>query len=405
MYTIWKALEVEEIKRRDKMKLQGYKRADGSYGIRNHILVLPTSVCAADTAAKIAALVPEAIALPNQHGCCQIGSDSDLTKRTLVGFGKNANVGAVLVVGLGCDGIQAADVAKEIATSKKPVEYIVIQENHGTLQTISKGAEILRKMAQDLSMQQREEFSMSHLIVGLECGGSDPTSGLASNPAIGVASNLVIDQGGSTILSETTEVIGAEHILAERFGDEKEREKFLRFVNEVEQRAIALGEDLRSGQPTPGNKEGGLSTIEEKSLGCMYKAGDKPFVGALEYAEALDSNKKGLYFMDTPGQDIDSITGMVAGGAQVVFFSTGRGTPTGNPIAPVIKITGNPETYEKMSDNIDLNAGRVITQEATIAQMGEELFDEMVQVCNGKKTKAESLGHKEFGIFKVTGTF
>lgn len=387
------------------MNLKGYKRPDGKYGIRNHILVIPTSVCSADTAAKIAALVPEAIALPNQHGCCQIGSDMELTQRTLVGFGKNANVGAVLVVGLGCDGIQAKRLAKKISESEKPVEYIVIQENHGTLQTISKGAEILRKMAQELSLQERVDFSMEELIVGLECGGSDPTSGLASNPAIGVASNLVIDEGGSTILSETTEVIGAEHILAQRFEEEEEKNKFLQFVRDVEQRAIKLGEDLRSGQPTPGNKEGGLSTIEEKSLGCMYKAGDKPFVGALDYAQELDRKKKGLYFMDTPGQDIDSITGMVAGGAQIIIFSTGRGTPTGNPIAPVIKITGNPDTYQIMSDNIDLNGGRIISEGISIDQMGHELFEEIIKVSNGKKTKAEALGHKEFGIFKVTGTF
>lgn len=246
---------------------------------------------------------------------------------------------------------------------------------------------------------------MEHLVVGLECGGSDPTSGLASNPSIGVASNKVIDEGGTTILSETTEVIGAEHLLAERFTDEKQKQKFLKFVNDVEERAIKLGEDLRSGQPTPGNKEGGLSTIEEKSLGCMYKAGNKSFVGALEYSERVDQNKHGLYFMDTPGQDIDSITGMIAGGAQIIIFSTGRGTPTGSPICPVIKITGNPDTYEIMKDNLDLNGGEVISQGVSIEEMGNRLFEEIIKVSNGKLTKSESLGHKEFGIYKLSGTF
>ncbi|TVM31235.1 UxaA family hydrolase [Oceanidesulfovibrio marinus] len=386
------------------MKIKAFRRENGRYGIRNHLLVMPTSVCAADTAARIAAQVPGAVSIPNQHGCCQISSDLLLTQKTIVGFGRNANVGAVLVVGLGCDGIQAEAAAAEVAETGKPVEHVVIQETGGTLKTISRGVELAATMARKLSTQVREECDISELIMGLECGGSDPTSGLASNPTIGYASTKLVDNGGSSILSETTEVIGAEHLLAARFADPLQREKFLRLVKAVEDRAISMGEDLRSGQPTPGNKAGGLSTIEEKSLGCMYKAGTSPFTGALDYAEEVP-DAHGLYFMDTPGQDIDSITGMVAGGAQLVIFSTGRGTPTGCPIAPVIKITGNPETFEKMPDNIDINAGRIISEGATVAEIGEELFEMMIEVCNGSMPKAESLGHKEFGIYKLTGTF
>lgn len=302
-------------------------------------------------------------------------------------------------------GIQAGSLAEDIAQTGKPVKYLVIQEQHGTLNTISEGGKILRELAQKISGQEREEFDISHLTVALECGGSDPTSGIAANPTIGIASDRICKMGGSTILSETTEVIGAEHLLAKRFIDDKEKEKFLGFVHDVEQRALDLGEDLRSGQPTPGNKAGGLTSIEEKSLGCMHKAGSAPFVGALEYAEPIDYNKRGLYFMDSPGQDIDSNTGMVASGAQIILFSTGRGTPTGNPIAPVIKITGNPDTYEIMKDNLDMNMGRIISEGATLEQMGDELMEEIEKVANGKKTKSEALGHKEFGIFKVTGTF
>lgn len=387
------------------MKITGYRRENGTLGIRNHLLILPTSVCAADTAAKIAALVPGAVSLPNQHGCCQIGSDLALTQKTIVGFGKNPNVGAVVVVGLGCDGIQARAVAKEVEETGKPVEFVVIQECGGTLKAIAKGAEIAARFARKLATQHRVEGDMSEIVMGLECGGSDPTSGLASNPSIGYASTKLVDLGGCSILSETTEVIGAEHLLAARFSDTAQREKFLAIVKSVEDRAIMMGEDLRSGQPTPGNKEGGLSTIEEKSLGCMYKAGTSPFTGALFYSEELPKGKKGLFFMDTPGQDIDSITGMVAGGAQIISFSTGRGTPTGCPIAPVIKITGNPETFEKMPDNMDINAGRIISEGATVPQLGEELFTMMVDVCNGLQPKSESLGHREFGIYKLTGTF
>lgn len=387
------------------MKIMGYKRENGAFGVRNYLLILPTSVCATDTAAKIADQVPGAVYVPNQHGCCQIGSDQEQTERTLEGFGKNANVGAVLVVGLGCDGIQAAELAARIAESGKPVESITIQQCGGTLKAIAVGGQIAAAMAAKLSTQVRVEGDISDIILGMECGGSDPTSGLASNPSIGYVSDKLVSLGGSSILSETTEVIGAEHLLAARFADPQQKARFLKMVKDCEERAIALGEDLRSGQPTPGNKAGGLSTIEEKSLGCMYKAGTSPFTGALAYSEQLPIDKKGLYFMDTPGQDIDSITGMVAGGATVIIFSTGRGTPTGSPIAPVIKITGNTDTYNNMTDNIDINAGRIITDGATIKEIGEEAFQMMVDACNGKLTKAEALGHREFGIYKVSGTF
>ena len=325
--------------------------------------------------------------------------------RTLVGFGRNPNVGAVLVVGLGCEGIQPAVVAEQIRESGKPVETVVIQDCGGTLKAIARGGEILSRLAREIGAQQREDFDVSELVLGLECGGSDPTSGIAANPSVGKASNLLIDAGGTSILSETTELIGAEHLVAARCVTKELADRLVFMVKRIEDKSISYGVDLRGTQPTPGNIEGGLTTIEEKSLGCVYKAGDKPVVGVLEYAEAVDPAVKGLYFTDTPGEDIDSITGMVAGGAQIVVFTTGRGTPTGCPIAPVVKVTGNPDTYEKMTDNIDINAGRIITGEANLDQLGREIFDCLLRTANGDLTKAESLGHKEFGIYRIGDTF
>ena len=386
-------------------KLKGYRRENGRFGIRNHLLVIPASVCASETASRIAALVPGAVAIPHQHGCCHVGADYRQTVRTLVGFGVNPNVGAVLVVGLGCEGIQASVLADGIRESGKPVETLIIQECGGTLKTIAKGAEVCARLSRILAVQTREEFDLSELVLGLECGGSDPTSGIAANPAVGKASNRLIDAGGSTILSETTELIGAEHLLAARCATEELADRLLFMVKRIEDKSILYGVDLRGTQPTPGNIAGGLTTIEEKSLGCIYKAGDKPVIGVLEYAEPVDPEVHGLYFMDTPGQDIDSITGMAAGGAQIVVFTTGRGTPTGCPVAPVIKVTGNTETYRTMSDNIDINAGKIITEGASLDDAGNEIFDAILRVADGELTKAESLGHREFGIYRIGDTF
>lgn len=385
-------------------KLRGYARPRGPHGIRNYLLVLPTSVCSSETAVRIAREIPGSVPLPHQHGCCHMGEDYTQTLRTLVGMGLNPNVGAVLIVALGCEGIQPKDVEAALAESGKPVKTVVIQEHGGTLGTIREGVRIASAMAAELAAQEREPFDLSELILALECGGSDPTSGIAGNPALGVASDLLIEAGGTSILSETTELIGAEHILARRAKDRRVADEIYRIVRRTEERAVQMGTDIRGTQPTPGNIQGGLTTIEEKSLGCIYKAGSAPVIGVLEYGQRVPEGR-GLYVMDTPGQDIDSITGMLAGGAQIVVFTTGRGTPTGSPIAPVIKLTGNGETYAKMIDNIDVNAGRIIDDGATVEEIGREIFEEMIAVANGKLTKAESLGHREFGIFRVGWTF
>ncbi|EHQ88583.1 UxaA family hydrolase [Desulfosporosinus youngiae] len=385
------------------MEILGYRRPDGNVGIRNHILIVPTSVCSSTVAMNLANQIPEAVALPNQHGCCQIGADHLQTVRTLIGFGKNPNVAAVLVVGLGCEGIPIRETAAEIAASGKPVEVIVIQEAGGTLKAEAEGLRKLSELVRQVAHLHPEKVPVSELSLGIECGGSDFTSGLASNPAAGIAADLLVAAGGNVMLSETTEFIGAEHVLARRAKSQEVAEKLFKIVHDCEERAKFSNVNLREGQPTPGNIAGGISTIEEKSLGCIYKAGHAPIQDVLSYGEIPQG--KGLYIMDTPGQDIESITGMLAGGATVVIFTTGRGTPTGSPIAPVIKITANNRTYKMMEDNIDLDASPIITGEETIEQAGQRIFEEIIAVANGRRTKAESLGYKEFGIYRIGSTY
>jgi len=385
------------------MKIQGYRRPNGQLGIRNHLLILPTSVCATTVAFNIAAQVPGAIALPNQHGCCQLGADYEQTLRTLIGLGKNPNVAAVLVVGLGCEGIPIQGTADEISKTGKPVKAIIIQENSGTLKTTALGIQIASEMARNIALLKSEEASLSELSLGIECGGSDFTSGLASNPAVGTASDLLVRAGGTAMLSETTEFIGAEHVLAKRAKSPEIAQKLIQIVEQTELRAKQLNVDLREGQPTPGNIVGGISSIEEKSLGCIYKAGHSPIQDVLPYGETPQG--KGLYIMDTPGQDVESMAGMLAGGATVLVFTTGRGTPTGSPIAPVIKVTANEQTYRNMEDNIDMDLSTIISGEETIEQAGERIFTEVIEVANGRLTKSERLGHREFGIYRIGSTF
>lgn len=313
-----------------------------------------------------------------------------------------------MVVGLGCEQIQADDLVKEIEKTGKPVEKVVVQEvDGGTPAAIEKGVTLLRRMAEDVLSQKPEEVDVSNLVMGgVECGGSDATSGLASNPVVGYASDKLIDLGGTVILSETPEMIGAEEILARRAVSREVGDRIIRVVRKwVDLAASHGGVDLVGGtQPAPGNIAGGISTIEEKSLGAIIKGGSRAIQGVVDYAEEVKG--KGLWIMDTPGYDIMSVVGMVAGGATLVVFTTGRGTPTGNPIAPVIKVTANPFTAKKMRENMDFDASTVTLGQETIEQAGEKLFKLIMDVARGgKPTRAELLGFREFVIHKIIPSF
>jgi altronate dehydratase large subunit len=382
------------------MNFFGYKRPDGKVGVRNHVLILPASVCASDTARIVASNVPGAITFNNQLGCSQVASDQQFTMDVLAGYAANPNVYATVIISLGCENCQMNLVVDAIKQrTNKPMAQFIIQENGGTITTIERATRAARKFVEEASLLKREEFPISELIIGTECGGSDPTSGLASNVLIGEMSDRMVDFGGTSILSETTELIGGEHILARRAKTPEVKARLLEIVHRYEKALQLVGEEVREGNPSPGNKAGGLTTLEEKSLGCIHKAGHREITEIYDYGKNVD--KKGLVVMDTPGNDPSSVAGMVAGGAQIIVFSTGRGTPTGNPISPVIKITGNKITYANMIDNIDIDASPLIYGEKTLAELGDVLMQEVLDVANGKKTKAESLGYTEMAIARV----
>jgi altronate dehydratase large subunit len=384
------------------MQFLGYQREDGRVGVRNHLLILSSVVCANEVAQRIKRHLSTASLATHPFGCAILGDDLDQFKRTLLGFATNPNVGAVLVVGLGCEEVDAGTLASEIRAWGQRVESLVIQECEGSRKAVRRGLEVARKMESVLARDRRVLSPVSTLTMATECGGSDFSSGLAANPAIGFASDRLIELGGTVILSETAEIIGGEHLLARRATNRGVAQRIYEIVQRVEENARRAGVDIRGAQPGPGNIRGGITTIEEKSLGCIHKAGTKPVQGVVNYAEPIPG--KGLWIMDTPGQDVESVTGMVAGGAQVVVFSTGLGTPVGCPIAPVIKITGNHKTAQTMKDHIDINAGPILSGRVTIERVGEKILHLLQAVAAGQKTKAERLGHCEFAINRIGAT-
>ena len=383
------------------MTFLGYRRTDGRVGIRNHVLIIPSVVCANRVARGISQLVTGTTWVEHQHGCTQLGDDAALTRRVLVAHGTHPNVYGVVVVGLGCETLRAQDLAAGIreACPDKPLRLVIIQDEGGSVKAIATGASAAHEMVSGASCMERTPTDVSELILGTECGGSDACSGISANPALGVASDLLIDAGGSVILAETTELIGAEHLIAARAVNPQVAARCYEVIKRCEDSAKSMGVDMRGGQPTPGNIEGGLSTIEEKSLGCIYKAGTKPLQDIIDYA--MPVTKKGLIWMDTPGQDIEQITGMVAGGCHFVVFTTGRGTCCGSPIAPTIKVATNTALYEKMKDNMDVNAGTIMTGDESVQQVGRWIYQEMMQVASGKCPRAEILGFNDFAIKRI----
>ncbi|WP_319757758.1 UxaA family hydrolase [uncultured Sphaerochaeta sp.] len=379
------------------MEFLGYKRAEGRAGVRNHVLILPTCGCSSETARIVASQVQGSINVIINTGCADVEANTELTQRVLTGFALHPNVYAVVIIGLGCETVGHDELHKKLkAETSKPIVSFGIQEEGGTAKTIAKAVPAARALVSEASAQSRVPCPISDLLLGLECGGSDATSGIAANPALGEVCDTLIDLGASTMLSETIEFIGAEHILANRAINKEVHNQIIQICRDYEEHLAAAGQDCRAGQPTPGNKEGGLSTLEEKSLGCIKKGGTRPIVEVLQ--EGVRPTKSGSLIMDTPGYDVASVTMMVAGGCQLVAFTTGRGTPTGIALAPVLKITGNRETYHHMEDNMDVDVSGITEGEYSISDGAERIFNAIVESANGRMTKAEVYGFSDICI-------
>jgi altronate dehydratase large subunit len=381
----------------------GYQRPNGKVGIRNKIAVISSVVCVNHIAQQIASKVDDAVAITHPLGCGQFGPDYNNTFRTLVGLGSNPNIYGVIVVGLGCENLKSKVLAKNIQRTKKPVESFDVQDiKGGSLAAIEHGIRIGKQMREEAYKLKREAFDFSNLVLGLECGGSDSISGISANPTVGLVSDRIVDLGGTSILPEFTEWIGTEHLLVKRAVNEDVAGRIYSIINGFIDHLKKLGIDFLGVQPTPGNIEGGLSTIEEKSLGNIAKSGKSPIQGIIDYSEAPKS--KGLWLMIEPGLDVESMTGLAAAGAQVILMTTGRGSPCGNPVAPVIKLCGNPKTCDWMTENIDIDASVIIKGEKTIKELTEDLWVKLNDIMNGEKSQAEKFGFNDIAIWRNTAS-
>ena len=382
------------------MEFYGYRRKEGRPGIRNHILILPTCACGSESCRIVASQVRGAVNIVFNTGCSDVAANTEMSQKVLTGFALNPNVYGVVIIGLGCETVPHAKLREKIqAKCSKPVVSFGIQEEGGTLKTIEKAVRAAREMAAEAGLQQKEKFPISELLLGIECGGSDATSGIASNPAVGNLSDRLVDLGASAMMSESIEWIGGEHVLARRGATPEIHDQIIRVCEDYEKHLLAAGQDCRAGQPTPGNKAGGLSTIDEKSLGCIRKGGTRPIVEVLEQAQP--PTKRGAIVMDTAGYDISSVTSMAAAGCQVIIFTAGRGTPTGNAIVPVLKVTANEHTYSWMEDNMDVDLSGIIRGEQTIEESGGMLLEKLHEIANGKLTKAEAYGFSDIAVDHV----
>lgn len=363
----------------------GYQRPDGNVGVRNYVAILSTVCCANPVTEHIAQDVPGAVALCHSHGCGR-RLERPLHNQCLVGLGTNPNIYGTIVVSLGCEGTPANEIVEGIRKTGRPVELLVIQKE-GSVKTTQKGIELAKQMVAQAAKEKRKEHPISKLMLGMECGGSDALSGVTSNPAIGRLSDWLASHGGTTVLTEITELIGTTKILTKRAANAEVAKEIEAVVAEAQRNThVVLGENAARAI-APGNMDGGMSTIQEKALGCVRKGGTSTINQVVGYGQK--PTQKGLVIMDGPGFDTESLTGMAAMGCQVMFFSTGRGNPIGFPIVPVVKVASNSELYQRMTDDMDVNAGALLEGNYSFDDLEQDMVDLLIEVANGDETKAE----------------
>ena len=378
------------------MRFLGYRRNDGRVGVRNHVAVVSTVFCSSTVARKIAE-TDGLVAITHEHGCLELGPDKEHTERALKGIVAHPNVGAVLVIGLGCEQILAESLIE--AAAGKPARYLKIRESGGTEAAVRRGIDMAGELQEEAGRARREPAGVGELVLATQCGSSDTGSGVASNPVVGALADTLVQAGGTVLLGETGSLYGAAGVMAQRAVSPEVGQRILQITDTMEGYYARMGKSLKEANPTPGNIAGGLTTLVEKSLGGVRKGGTTHIQGVLQPAEPVSVEAKGLWIMDTSvGLGTHITTDMVAGGAQVMVYTTGDGNPIGSAIAPVLKVTATPETIRLMGDNMDFDASPVLLGQETVEQCGKRLFTKLLAVANGELTKAEQLDHALFAI-------
>jgi len=394
------------------MGFQGYRRSNGRIGIRNIVAIVSCTGCINELPRLISQGIPGTIPLGHNLSCSHLGDDLNRSIWTLANLAGNPNVYGVILVGMGCEQMSPEKIYQEILQFGKPVELFTLRDIGDWNEVVEKGRNAAQNMSKEATALQREEAELGEMTLGIKCGGSDTTSGVVSNPVAGFVADQIIREGGTVIFTETPEILGAEHVLARRAVNKEVAAMVFEAADTTERRVKEMGVDLRGSEPTPANIQGGLTTIEEKSLGAIIKAGSAPLQGVLNYGERPSG--KGLYFMDGPARTAELLVGIAAAGCQLTIFSMGGGLPSllpmlpaapaRFPVMPVIKMSGNPDGYEKRKDIIDIYVGTVAEDEETIQQAGERLLCEVIDVASGKKqTYFEGGTYEEPLLIQIDG--